>query len=82
MALSVGDMCMMLEGVNALQAGRYDTALPQQWVNAMDEQGVSVRGSFVWDYTEDRIFGRPKNISALFVEYFGEQVKPSEVEED
>lgn len=73
--MTKGEICTMLEGVGALQHGKYDTALPQGWVDEMDKLGVDVRFSFVWSYSEDRIFGKPVNISVLFIEHFGAKVK-------
>ena len=75
--LSKGDICKMLESVGALQSRKYDTALPQQWVDKMDELGVDARASFVWDYSVDRVYGKPLNVCALFVEHFGQQTKSS-----
>ena len=69
--LSKGDVCKMLEGVGALEHGKYDTALPKEWVDLVSGLGIEVRNSFVWSYREERIFGKPVNICELFVEHFG-----------
>jgi hypothetical protein len=73
--LSKGDVCEMLEGVGALQKGKYDTALPQPWVNALNELGIANTGSYVWDYSEDRAHGKPLDICGLFVKHFGQEAK-------
>lgn len=73
--MNKGEVCKMLEGVGALEHGRYDTALPQGWVDEMDKLGVDSRFSFVWDYSKDRVFGKPVDISTLFVKHFGENAK-------
>ena len=73
--MNKGEICKMLEGVGALEAGKYDTALPQSWMNEVEKLGIDPRFSFVWSYSEDRVFGKPVNISVLFIEHFGEKVK-------
>ena len=39
---------------------KYDTAMPQPWVNQMIDLGADPRGQMVWLYdSEGAIFGRP-----------------------
>lgn len=66
--LSKGEICKKLEESGALEAGRYDCALPQNWVDEAYKLGIDVRGSYVWDYSEDRIFGKPFNILGAYLE--------------
>ena len=37
----------------------YDTALPQDWVNAVTKQGFDPRPVVVWGYPKGSIFGMP-----------------------
>ena len=42
----------------------YDCALPQPWVDAMNEEGFDPRAHFVWLYDENNTFGSPAPITA------------------
>lgn len=41
----------------------FDVALPQEWVDAMNQRGMDVRGHFVWCYDGPGIFGYPHPIT-------------------
>ena len=75
--LTKGDICKILEGKGALQKGKYDTALPRPWAEDFRHLGIDVYGSYIWDYSEDRIFGKPLNISELFIKHFSDQIQDS-----
>lgn len=51
----------MATGEAAAAAGltRFDTALPQPWVDRVSEAAGDPRGHFVWSYERDRIAGEP-----------------------
>lgn len=38
---------------------KYDTALPQEWVDEMIKLGADPRGQMVWLYDGGSVFGRP-----------------------
>ena len=42
----------------------YDYALPQRWVDAMQERGFDPRGVVVWGYINGKGFGAPWPLTA------------------
>ena len=45
---------------------KFDSAMPQGWVNAMrSELNTDVRGHFVWSYEGPSLFGAPVPISGF-----------------
>lgn len=47
------------EAAEAAGLPRFDTALPQPWVDRVIEAAGDPRGHFVWSYAGDRVSGEP-----------------------